>query len=337
MFRTGIDNYGLFPRNLSPLGTLEWAHRHGAEGVAYSGLDDRTRAGFDCKQILELKERAASYDMYLEWGGGQHVPRDLATGEPRDIFMVNRVAAEEAKALGVNIIRSCSGGLMRWNPDSIPTAQLLEEMTEALNAQKQMLLDHQVILAIETHFEFTTFELIRVFEALGAKPGEWVGICLDTMNLLTLMEDPVMATRRILPWVVSTHIKDGGFRTSRVGFNSFTAPFGQGVIDFDAIFGMLATLPGDIHLNVEDHGGDFDIPLFDLRFRKELPDLSDGEMESLIRLTRRTREKMEEGTLQPLDRSQWPEVCEERMIFDLDEVKKKAKEERRKAKESDKR
>ena len=43
-----------------------------------------------------------------------------------------------------------------------------------------------------------------------AEPGGWLGICLDTMNLLTMIEDPVMATRRLLPWVVSTHIKDGG-------------------------------------------------------------------------------------------------------------------------------
>jgi len=333
MFKVGIDNYGLFPRNLTPLETIGWAHRQGAEGVAYSGLDEATRSRFDCKQVLELKERALNLGMYLEWGGGQHVPRDLVTGEPKDIFRVNRIAAEEAKALGVKLIRSCSGGLMRWKPDFIPTRQLLEEMAGALAAQKQMLLDHEVVLAIETHFEFTTFELIRVFEELGAKPGEWIGVCLDTMNLLTLMEDPVMATRRVLPWVVTTHIKDGGFRTAEVGFNSFTAPFGKGVIDFDAIFGMLETLPGPIHLNVEDHGGDFDIPLFDPRFRMELPDLSDEEMESLIRLTKLTQEKMEAGLLSPVDRGLWPEVCEERMAFDLREVKKKAREERREAKE----
>ena len=36
--RVGIDNYGLFPLDLSPLATLEWAVAHGADGVAFSGL-----------------------------------------------------------------------------------------------------------------------------------------------------------------------------------------------------------------------------------------------------------------------------------------------------------
>jgi hypothetical protein len=133
--------------------------------------------------------------------------------------------------------------------------------------------------------------------------------------------------------VVSTHIKDGGFRSSTVGFNSFTAPFGKGIIDFDTIFRLLESLPGTTHLNVEDHGGDFDIPVFDQRFRKELPDLSDEEMESLIRLTKLTEEKMKAGLLSPLDRKRWPEVCEERILFDLGEMKKKAKEKRGEARE----
>lgn len=323
MFRIGIDNYGLFPLNLSPLETLRWAKDHGAEGVAYSGLDDVTRNQFDCKKVQELKAFAQANNLYLEWGNGQHVPRNLVTWEKKDLFNHNRIAAEEAQALGTRIVRSCSGGLMRWKPDSIPTKQLLEEMTEALHAQKQMLMDHSVILAIETHFEFTTFELIRVFEELGAKPGEWLGIIQDTMNVLTMLEDPVMSTERILPWIVSTHIKDGGFRISDSGFNSFTAPFGEGIVDFDRIFNLLETLPWDINLNIEDHGGDFDIPINNPDFRKEFPDLNDYEMEKLVALAEATRLKMEAGTLAVLNRPEWPSVCEQRMKRDLMYLKEK--------------
>ena len=325
MFRIGIDNYGLFPLNLSPLETLQWAKDQGAEGVAYSGLDDLTRSRFDCKKVQELKAFAQANNLYLEWGNGQHVPRNLSTWEKKDLFNHNRIAAEEAQALGTRIVRSCSGGLMRWKPDSIPTKQLLEEMTEALHAQKQMLMDHNVILAIETHFEFTTFELVRVFEELGAKPGEWLGIIQDTMNVLTMLEDPVLSTERILPWIVSTHIKDGGFRKSDSGFNSFTAPFGEGIVDFDKIFSLLETLPWDINLNIEDHGGDFDIPINNPDFRKEFPDLNDDEMEKLVVLTEATRKKMEAGTLTVLNRPEWPGVCERRMANDLVRLTEKTK------------
>lgn len=325
MFKVGIDNYGLFPLGLDPMGTMQWAKDHGAEGVAFSGLDEPQRRKLDCKQLLRMRDFARHKGLFLEWGGGQHIPRDLTTWERKDLFSHNRTAAEEANKLGVRIIRSCSGGLMRWNPAALPTQQLLDEMVGALTAQKQMLMDHGVVLAIETHFEFTTFELLRLFEACGAKPGEWLGIYLDTMNLLTMLEDPVMATERILPWVVSTHIKDGGFRVSDNGFNSFTAPFGVGVIDFDRIFTLLsganmAPLQA-LNLNIEDHGGDFDIPVFDPEFRKEFPDLADSELAKLKILAEKTKEKMDTGTLSVLDRKDWPGVCEERMAGNIRALK----------------
>jgi sugar phosphate isomerase/epimerase len=206
---------------------------------------------------------------------------------------------------------------MRWKPESLPTQKMLDEMAVALKAQKQMLMDHQVVLAIETHFEFTTFELLRVFEACGAKPGEWLGICLDTMNLLTMLEEPVMATERVLPWIVSTHIKDGGILQTATGFKSFTAPFGECIIDFESVFSLLSTLNIPLNLNIEDHGGDFDIPIFDPAFRKEFPDLADEEMERLIKLSIKTSEKMEAGTLAVLDRKDWPAACEARMAADI--------------------
>lgn len=317
MFRVGIDNYGLYPLGLDPMETMRWALDHGAEGVAFSGLDEVHRRKLDCNQLLDLKNFADEHDMYLEWGGGQHIPRNLSTREKKDLFNINRTAAQEAVRLGTRIIRSCSGGLMRWSPESIPTLQLLDEMAAALSAQKQMLMDHQVILAIETHFEFTTFELLRVFEACGARPGEWLGICLDTMNLLTMLEDPVMATERVLPWVVSTHIKDGGIVETETGFKTFTAPFGDGIIDFFSIRSLLTSLDRPVNLNIEDHGGDFDIPVFDPEFRKEFPDLTDAEMEKLIILSEKTRQKMAAGTLAVFDRKDWAGVCGQRMQEDI--------------------
>ena len=323
MFRVGVDNYGLFPLGLDPLETLQWAIDHGAEGVAFSGFDEIRRRSVDNRMIDRIRGFAQDNGLYLEWGGGQHIPRDLSTWQPKDLFENNLGEARAARRLGSRVIRSCSGGLMRWNPGSMPTGRLLDEMAVALKKQKQMLMDHNVVLAIETHFEFTTFELVRLFEACDAKPGEWLGICLDTMNLLTMLEDPVMATERILPWVVSTHIKDGGIIETDTGFKTFTAPIGSGIINFDKILTPLNSLNAlnALNLNIEDHGGSFDIPIFDPVFRKEFPDLEEDELERLVLLSEKTRKKMEAGELSILDRKDWAGRCEERMTGDLEGVK----------------
>ncbi len=309
-FKVGIDSYTVAPLNLSPFELLDWAIMNGADGVQFSEINLPPNQAVDRAFLLDLKSYAAENRLYLEWGGGEHIPLDLATGREKDIFSANREAAEQASILGVKSIRSCSGGLMRWNKDSLPTGEYLKRMAVALKAQKSMLLDYGVVLAIEMHFEFTSFELLRLFEMCGARPGEHLGICLDTMNLLTMLEDPVSATERLLPWITTTHIKDGGILLSESGFVSFPVEAGKGIVDFPRIFAMLSELAGPVHLSLEDHGGDFRIPLFDPDFLAEFPDLTVQEFARLLALAARSRELVKTGKIVVLDRAAWPRACE---------------------------
>ena len=154
---------------------------------------------------------------------------------------------------------------MRWNPDSPSTEALLEAITDSLRSQRQMLKDHNVILAIETHFEFTTHELLRLFEQCNAEPDDYLGICLDTMNLLTMLEDPIKATERILPWVVSTHIKDGAILLASEGLMTFPVEIGKGIVNLQEIVTRITSLPHEVHLTIEATAAVFPFP-FMIRF-----------------------------------------------------------------------
>jgi len=323
--KIGIDNYGLYPLGLDPMQVLEWALEHDADGVAFSGLDERSRLKCTPKYLKDLSLFASDNNLYLEWGGGQHIPRDMGNMGNwgiRELRKINRRSAEEAKILGADIIRSCSGGLMRWNPDSIPTLQLMEETAAELRSQLPMLRDYGVILAIETHFEFTTFELIKIFEWCGVVPGDCLGICLDTMNLLTMLEDPVAAAERILPWVVSTHIKDGAIISSPVGMKSYPCRICDGIIDLKVIIDKIKGLSRNVHLSVEDHGGEFDLPISNPAFLREFPDLSGNEMSVLRGLAARTEKLLGSGKCLQLGREAWPEHCENRISNDIKSLKK---------------
>jgi sugar phosphate isomerase/epimerase len=319
--KVGIDSYSLKPLDLSPFELVEWAVLNGADGVQFSEVNVPPGTALDKIFLQELRGYAGENRLYLEWGGGQHIPLDLDTGRPKDIFAVNRRAAEQALALGSATVRSCSGGLMRWKAESASTDELLELAAAALKAQKPMLRDAGVILAIETHFEFTSFELLRLFEMCGAVPGEYLGICLDTMNLLTLLEDPLAATRRLLPWVMTTHIKDGGLLLTAEGFVSFTAEAGKGVVDLAGIIETLAAAHPHITLTVEDHGGDFLIPVNDPEFLARFPDLTVPELVRLQRLAVHTRALVDAGKLAVLPRDRWPSACEPRVKRDLRAVR----------------
>lgn len=315
--RVGLDNYSLFQKGFLPMEIVKWAYDNGAEGAAFSGYDADMREHFTSSYLRDVKDMANDLGLYLEWGNGQHIPLDLETFSPKDIYISNRRAVGEACGLGASIIRSCSGGMMRWKRDSPPTSVLLKETARELKKQASLFRDNGVVLAIETHFEFTTFELLQLFEMCETEPGDYLGICLDTMNLLTMLEEPVAATERILPWVVTTHIKDGGIIHSDKGFETFTARCGEGVIDLEKIARILASTGKEINLSVEDHGGSFFLPVKKKWFLERFPDLSAQELSSLHELSHQTVEKMRNPMLQITGRSEWPDICEEKTRDDI--------------------
>jgi sugar phosphate isomerase/epimerase len=268
----------------------------------------------DASSLEEVRAFAAGHGLYLEWGGAQHIPRDMTSWALKDLAENNRRAAREAASLGATVVRSCSGGLMRWDAANPPTEELLCETARALRAQETMLRDYGVVLAIETHFEFTSFELLRLFDMCEAAPGDWLGICLDTMNLMTMIEHPVAAAARLLPWVVSTHMKDGGVLDSGGRLVTFPVPIGAGVVDLAAIIRLLDTLGRPVHLSVEDHGGSFQLPIHDEAFLSRFPDLVGAELRAIVELAEAAQA---DPGCRPIDRSDWPDVCETRIVDDL--------------------
>jgi sugar phosphate isomerase/epimerase len=312
-FKVGIDSYSLKPLDLTPFEILDWVEKNGGRGVQFSEVNLPAGRAADKAFLNDLSQYASAKKLYLEWGGGEHIPLSLETGKPKDIFKVNKRAAEQARLLGAKAVRSCSGGLMRWADDSIPTEILLRAMAKSLRAQKKMLNDLGVTLAIETHFEFTTFELRRLFAMAEAEPGDYLGICLDTMNLLTMLEDPVPATKRILPWVVMTHLKDGAIILTKKGLVSFPVEAGKGIVDLEQIIRSLSILDRNINLSLEDHGGDFVIPIFNKGFLLKFPDLTVAELARLLSLSNRAKNLVHQGKISILARSLWPERCQDRV------------------------
>jgi sugar phosphate isomerase/epimerase len=321
-FKVGIDSYSVRPLQLAPFEVLDWAKNNNADGVHFTELNLKEGQVVDKSFLKDLAQNASEQNLYLEWGGFQHIPFNTTNWERIDLKKNNRKVAEEANTLGVSVVRSCSGGLMRWQDDSPQTETLLREMAKTLKAQKQMLKDHDVILGIELHFEFTTFELLKLFEICEAEPGEYLGVCLDTMNLLTMLEDPVMGTERILPWVVATHCKDGAIFLNEQGFVSMTCEAGKGIVDWEKVLKRLATLDREINLSIEDHGGSFDIPIFDPTFLSKFPDLTVLEMSRLLKLADKSKKMLDAGEIAIIPRPDWDKHCERRMRNGINNIKK---------------
>jgi 3-oxoisoapionate decarboxylase len=321
-FKIGIDGSCLKPLGLSPFEILDWAIMNEAEGVRFSNADLGPGQAPDRAFLDEIADYAAENRLYLEWDGGEHLPFDPATGKPRDTRAANRTAAGLAHGLGLSVIRSRSRASARRDRRVVPTEELLRMTAAGLADQREMFRELGVILALETGFEFTTFELLRLFEMCGAKPGDFLGVSLDTMNLFAALEDPVAATRRILPWVVMTRIKDAALRIAEEGFVAHSAEAGEGVVDLAAVFDRLSEIDRKIHLTIEDSPGDLAIPVFDQAFLARFPDLAAAEFAALVRLSLKSRRIPEAGRIAGLDRDRGPDPCERRLKRDLHAVRR---------------
>ena len=91
--KVGVDSYSLKPLELSPFELLEWAVMNEAEGVQFSEVNVPPGTALDKTLLQELRSYAEENRLYIEWGGAEHIPLELDTGQAKDIFAGNRRAA----------------------------------------------------------------------------------------------------------------------------------------------------------------------------------------------------------------------------------------------------
>ena len=90
---------------------------------------------------------------------------------------------------------------------------------------------HRVGFAPENHKDHRVEERVDALERISS---EYVGVCVDTGNNFSLMEDPVETTRQLAPWALAVHIKDQAVQSTDDGFLFGDIPLGQGFIDLKA-------------------------------------------------------------------------------------------------------
>lgn len=100
--------------------------------------------------------------------------------------------------------------------------------------------DRDVRLAIENHDRFHAAELVWMVEELG----DWVGICLDTVNSLGALEPPEVVLDRLGPLTIALHLKDFTIRRPphAMGFEVHGAPAGAGLLDVPWLLAELAAV-----------------------------------------------------------------------------------------------
>jgi sugar phosphate isomerase/epimerase len=296
--RIGFDQYTIAHRGLSPEATLDFAREHGFDGVQFLELASLDPA-LDPARLGAFRDVAEGNGLYLEVGlpSPNPVRRSRQAGRTVDPVEHARDLARHVEAiavLGCRHARAYAGDRHdRFRTDAPWSAQRAATI-EVLRLLSPRLVDLGVRVALETHADQTTDELLEMIERVGP---EAAGVTLDTGNLVMRLDDPVEAVARLAPHVLCTHVKDAALAFSPRGLVWQARPIGSGVLPMpDLLAPLLRTRP-DLALSIELHPRTYDLPIYDRSWLAFFPALRPESLAAVVRLAATCERRYAEGSL----------------------------------------
>ena len=219
-----------------PLVFLAHAKKLGAAGIQTGiGLRDK-------EYLAKLRKSAVEAGMFIE--GIIRLPDDK-----QDLERFEKEVTS-AKETGANILRSACLSGRRY--ETFETARAFEEFAkksyERIGLTEPVLAKHNVGLAIENHKDWRADQLVDLLKRLACKH---VGVCVDTGNNISLLEEPSAVVETLAPLALTTHFKDMAVAEYEEGFLLSEVPLGTGFLDLKKMIDVLRKHRPEIRFNLE--------------------------------------------------------------------------------------
>lgn len=107
---------------------------------------------------------------------------------------------------------------------------------EAVERAEPVLRKYKMPLAIENHKGWRSAELVDWVKSTGS---EYVGVCLDMINNVSLIETPMQTIETLAPYTLCVSFKDVAVDFYEEGLLLSEVPFGEGYNDLPAIVALL--------------------------------------------------------------------------------------------------
>lgn len=222
----GIDNN--HPISMTAFELLEKANALGAEVLQIA--DNLPIGHLSNEELVQLRTMANSLGIALEVG-----TRGISTANLARFL-------EIAEILGSPILR-----IVIDTKEHEPTMEEINSLLTPFAVQFRKL---NIKLAIENHDRLTCAQFNEIVDRLG---GDWVGICLDTVNSLGAVEAPNTVIPALAPRAINVHMKDFEIVRSngQMGFTVRGTALGQGRLDVQGVIAAVGGSRRDITSVIE--------------------------------------------------------------------------------------
>ncbi|HUO32075.1 MAG TPA: TIM barrel protein [Bryobacteraceae bacterium] len=230
-----VTCYMGFARPKDNLQFLEHADSLGAGGI------QMPLTSKEPDYIHKLRARTEQLGMYLE------VITALPGKDGPAAFTATVAAAKEAGARALRV--NCLPGRRYENFSNLDDWRNAVARAHAnIDVALRIVERQKLPLALENHKDFTAEEMAALMKS---KQSRWFGVCLDTGNNISLLDDPMTLVETLAPFAVCTHVKDMSVAPYADGFLLSEMPFGEGMLDMRRIVDTIRAARPETPLTLE--------------------------------------------------------------------------------------
>ena len=265
-----VTCYMSFARPKDTLEFLEQANRLGAGGIQMQ-MSSR-----DPDYIRKFRARAEALGMYYEMIAA--LPKGDTTA-----FESTVAAGKEAGALVIRV--NCLPGRRYENFTNLADwRSAVLQAHQNIDAALRIVEKQQVPLAIENHKDWTADEMAAL---MRAKSSRWLGVCLDTGNNISLLDDPMAVVEALAPYAICTHIKDMAVAAYPDGFLLSEMVLGEGMLDMRRIVDTIRRARPEARLTLEMITRDpLKVPCLTDQYWATFPDRNGRDLARTLRMVR---------------------------------------------------
>ena len=233
-----------WPRQLTTFELFDLAVELGLDGLH---LDDGVLERLDTAYLQEVGAAAGEHDLYLEYNfsmdmGGMGIGIQHDLDEALDTAMA--LGADVIK-VSMDLVRPRPVAASRFHPDVI---EQMKSFALRLKDSAPAAEDAGIKIAVENHCDSFSEEILWLLDRVN-HPS--VGACIDTVNALMVMEDPMQAIENLAPRAYTNHFRDDRIEFQRYGFKLTGAAVGQGDIDMKRAYDIIKNRSSMRRINIE--------------------------------------------------------------------------------------
>ncbi len=185
-------------------------------------------------KLKEISDKIEDHGMFVETGASSCNPGYLET------------ALQVSGKVGAKILRAIPEIDRNGTKEHIQRQidQIVQDFVQVLTCAK----DLDIRLALENHAQLASEELVQIVESID---DDFVRVCLDTMNSIVFMENPLTTVRVLAPYAITVHLKDFRIEKNPREHRIVGTPLGEGLLDLPQIMQIVRESNLEPSINLE--------------------------------------------------------------------------------------